>query len=122
MARSKTKNPPHQELVQKEQQGSADLSLFVPALNQWVENQSDSAKLNHEIEKEELSVIRESNKYSFWLLLVVVLGVFAIASGLMFGLNQLDAGLLVLSHVGAVIAGLLAGMGLERHKTNPGND
>jgi hypothetical protein len=110
------KSDQQHELLSPVPQAGADLSIFVPALNKWIENQSEATRLNHEIEKEELSVVRESNKFSYRLLTLIVVGVFLLSAGLIFWMKQLDAGLLILSHVGAVIAGLLAGSGLERRR------
>ncbi len=122
MTQTVQENEPRQEVLKPEPQPGSDLSVFAPALNKWIENQSEAARLGHEIEKEELSVLRESNRYSYRLLTLIIVGVFLLAAGLIFWMKELDAGLLVLSHVGAVIAGLLAGTGLERRKGRAGED
>lgn len=122
MAQEVQTSEQQQELLPSVPQAGADFSVFVPALNKWIENQSEAARLNHEIEKEELSVVRESNKFSYRLLTLIVIGVFFLSAGLIFWMNQLDAGLLILSHVGAVIAGLLAGTGLERRRGRGGDE
>lgn len=107
----------NQELLPKQDQSQGDLSAFLPLAEKWIEGQTKQAQLNHEIDKEELAVISKSNKQNYILLVIIVLGIFAIASGIIFYLGNLDAGLLVLSHVGAVVAGLLAGMGIQKSRT-----
>lgn len=114
MSKRKRDEPTSQELVPKKTEQPADLTPFITLGQQWLEGQSEEARLSHEVEKEELSVLRQANRYSFWLLVVIIAAVFLMAGGLIFYKDQLEAGLLVLSHVGAIVAGLLAGMGLER--------
>ncbi len=49
-------------------------------------------------------------------LALVSVAVLALSAGIIFVQDQLGAGLLVLSHIGAVVAGLLAGAGWQRHQ------
>jgi len=113
MAQDKIDTQPGQQLISKEDK-STDLSPFVPLVEKWLDGQREDAKIRSEIEKEELSVVRQSNRYSFWLLVGILIFVFVVSGGLIFIKNNLEDGLLVLSHVGAIVAGLLAGMGFER--------
>lgn len=103
-----------EELAHPKQDVSADLSVFIPTVERWIASQENAATLQHDIEKEEIHLRRELNKKSFRLLWLVVLGVFLISGGIIFYIKNLEAGLLVLSHVGAIVAGLLAGMGFEK--------
>jgi len=114
MADDTNPSQPVQQPVPKQQEKQTDLAPFVPLLEKWLDGQRQDALFGHEIEKEKLSVLRQANHYSFWLLLVIIIAVFSLAVGLIFLKDNLDAGLLVLSHVGAIVAGLLAGMGFER--------
>lgn len=106
-----------QELLPKQEQPQTDISAFIPLAEKWIDGQNKQAQLNHEIDREELIVIGESNRQNYTLLVIIVIGIFAIASGIIFYLGNLDAGLLVLSHVGAVVAGLMAGMGIQKTRT-----
>jgi len=106
-----------QELLPKTKNEQAEIVAFMPIAEKWVENQSEQAQLNHEINKEQLSVISNSNKRNYNLLVIIVIGIFLMASGIIFYLKNLEAGLLVLSHVGAVVAGLLAGLGIQKSRT-----
>ncbi|MFK5892152.1 MAG: hypothetical protein QM504_02910 [Pseudomonadota bacterium] len=104
----------NQELLPKDE-SATDISAFLPLAEKWIDGQNKSSKLNYEINKEELLVARESNKQNHILLFFIVISIFLIASGIIFYLGDLAAGLLVLSHVGAVVAGLLAGMGIKKN-------
>jgi 2-polyprenyl-3-methyl-5-hydroxy-6-metoxy-1,4-benzoquinol methylase len=106
-----------QELLSKQEQPQADLSAFIPLAEKWIDGQSKQAQLSHEIDKEELAVISKSNRQNYHLLVIIIIGIFTIASGIIFYIGNLDAGLLVLSHVGAVVAGLMAGMGIQKTRT-----
>lgn len=105
-----------QELLLKDE-GTIDISAFLPLAEKWIDGQNKASKLSYEIDKEELSVAREANKQNYRLLFFIVISIVLIASGIIFYLGNLEAGLLVLSHVGAVVAGLLAGMGIQKNRT-----
>ena len=106
-----------QELIPKPDAQENELSAFIPIAEKWIDGNNKSIELNHEIDKEELKLAKESNKRSYNLLIIIILGVFSISSGIIFFLKNLEAGLLVLSHVGAVVAGLLAGMGIQKTRS-----
>jgi hypothetical protein len=52
----------------------------------------------------------------FLLLMVIVLFICGLSAGIIFYIKDIHAGLLVLSHLGAIIAGLIAGIGYEKSK------
>lgn len=114
MANDKKPVQAKQQLIPKAEDKPTDLAPFVPLVEKWLDGQREDARLGHEVAKEELNVIRQSNHYSFWLLVVIIAAVFTMSAALIFIKGNLEAGLLVLSHVGAIVAGLLAGMGFER--------
>lgn len=103
-----------QGLVGPSGETAADFTPLIPLADKWLDGTREDARLKHEIQQQELSAIREANKRTFSLLLIIIGIISAIAASLIFLKDEVGSGLLVLSHVGAVVAGLLAGMGFER--------
>ncbi len=108
------------ELIQKEE-GQIDLNALIPLGVQFIENSHQQAKAQIEIQKENLRLGEERLKihkstfsHKFWLLAFIIASIFAIASGLIFVKNDTVSGIAMLSHVGAVIVGIIAGSGWER--------
>ncbi|MFH1715966.1 MAG: hypothetical protein ABIF19_01325 [Planctomycetota bacterium] len=106
----------NEELVPQANQPPADLSAFTSIVEKWIETQAETERLGHQVQMEELSVIREANRRNFHLLFVIIICVFTMSAGIIFFMKNIEAGFLLLSHVGAVVAGLLAGMGLQRKR------
>ena len=72
-----------------------------------------------EIHFKEQELIHETSvfKYKFWLLAGGLLSIVSIASGVIFYLKNPSLGIAVLSHTGAVIGGIIAGIGYESSKS-----
>lgn len=82
--------------------------------------QLDAQKHRDELGKEIRGGIQEFQRhgfdYLFWLLAAVAFSIFLFAGGLIFLLHQVSTGILLLTHVGAIVSGLIAGMGLESRR------
>ncbi len=108
------------ELVSKEE-GQIDLNALIPLGVQLIENSHKQVEAQIEIQKENLRLGEERLKihkstfsHKFWLLSFIVASILGIASGLIFLKNDTVSGMAMLSHVGAVIVGIIAGSGWER--------
>lgn len=100
-----------------EENPTIDLTSLIPLGHKWIDSMGIQTEAQIKITEQRIEAEKWAFNRRFWLLSGVVLGVFAISWGLIFIKNNEGAGLMVLSHVGAVVAGLLAGTGLERIKS-----
>ncbi|MEG3641601.1 hypothetical protein [Magnetococcus sp. PR-3] len=91
-----------------------DLMTFAGVAQEYFTSQGESQRLQAQQDKDVLAFQKSTFKHRFWFYLWMSIAIFAMAAGIIFMLGEIDKGLSVLSHVGAVIAGLLAGAGLER--------
>ena len=96
-----------QSLVDLGKQALVTLSEQGTAQSQLAHQQLRFAEKRLDFEK-------SAFKYKAVLVGALTVGVLAISSGLIFGQNNLSAGLSVLSHIGALISGAFAGWGWER--------
>ncbi|MCW7471726.1 hypothetical protein [Leptospira kanakyensis] len=103
------------EIIQESKNGN-DLSIFLPIAEKWLETQTRESQIHHDYLKEELKERSNITKQTLRIITFILLGIFLISAGIIFYLGNLESGLLVLSHVGAVIAGLIAGMGIEKSR------
>ncbi|MEW8521638.1 MAG: hypothetical protein AB2552_01155 [Candidatus Thiodiazotropha endolucinida] len=108
------------ELLPREK-GQIDLNALIPLGVQLIENNQKQAEAQIEIQKENLRLGEERLKihkssftHKFWLLTFIVVSVLGIASGLIFLKDDTVSGMAMLSHIGAVIVGIIAGSGWER--------
>lgn len=103
-----------------EENPTIDLSSLVPLGNKWLESMERQTESQLKMAETRIEAEKWAFKHRFWLLTGIVLGVFLISFGLIFVKNDANSGLLVLSHVGAVVAGLIAGSGWEKIKSSRG--
>lgn len=108
------------ELV-RDEEGKIDLNALIPLGAQLIENSNKQAEAQIEIQKENIRLGEERLKlykstfsHKFWLLAFIMFAIFGIATGLIFVKNDIVSGMALLSHVGAVIVGIIAGTGWER--------
>ena len=108
------------DLLPKEE-GQIDINSLIPLGVQLIENSYKQAEAQIEIQKENLRLGEERLKihkstftHKFWLLAFIIASVLSIASGLIFLKNDTVSGMAMLSHIGAVILGIIAGSGWER--------
>lgn len=97
-----------------------DLGSLIPLGHKWIESIEKQTESQIKLTEKRIDAEKWAYRHRFWLLSAIVLGVFSISWGLIFVKNNASAGLMILSHVGAVVAGLLAGSGLEKMKSNKG--
>ena len=111
-----------ENMVQKDQ--GMDMSAFMPLasliadqfgaqVQKTLEIQKDTLEFN----KERLKVESSAFNRKYWLLSLVAVSIISISAGLIFWKNEITTGLSVLSHVGAVVVGIIAGSGWERIRT-----
>lgn len=98
-----------------------DLNALIPLGVQLIENSHKQAQAQIEVQKENLRLGEEKLKiekstftHKYWLLVLIVISVLGIASGLIFLKDDTVSGMAMLSHIGAVIVGIIAGSGWER--------
>ena len=108
------------ELVPHEE-SQIDLNALIPLGVQMIENSHKQSQAQIELQKENLRVgeerlkIEKSNfTHKFWLLVLITIAVLGISVGLIFVKNDTVSGMAMLSHIGAVIVGIIAGAGWER--------
>lgn len=122
--RSQTRQPQKQQ----EQSLAEVMEPFMPLAKQYVENQSRQVELNHKIEEKRVDLEREEQRFryeqfskSYWLVVFISVSIVVISAGITFYLEQIDKGLLILSHVGSIVAGILAGTGWKRSQQSNKN-
>ena len=71
-------------------------------------------KENLRLGEERLKIYRTTFSHKFWLLAFIIVAIFGISAGLIFVKNDIVSGMSLLSHVGAVVVGIIAGSGWER--------
>jgi len=108
------------ELIEQEE-AQIDLNALISLGAQLIENSHQQSQDKLALQKENLRVGEERLKieksafiYKYWLLVLIVLAVLGIAAGLIFIKNDTVSGMSMLSHIGAVVAGIIAGSGWER--------
>ena len=108
------------ELIEKDET-DISLSELVPLAVSFFESTQEQTKAQTEIQKESLrleekriDVEKSAFGHKFWLLVFITFSIIAIATGLIFLKNDTVSGLAILSHVGAVVVGIIAGSGWER--------
>ena len=96
---------------------SSIASDFIGVISE--KNKNDVALQEKEINFKEKELIHETSvfKYKFWLLAGGLLSIISISSGIIFYLNNPSLGISVISHTGAVIGGIIAGVGYESSKS-----
>ena len=108
------------ELVPSEE-GSLDLNALIPLGVQLIENSHKQSQAQIELQKEQLRIGEERLRiekstfsHKYWLLVFITVTIFGIAIGLIFIKNDTVSAMSMLSHIGAVIVGIIAGSGWER--------
>ena len=108
------------ELIEKEN-GDISLAELIPLAASFFESTQAQTQAQAELAKEQLKLDdkridaeKSAFGHKFWLLVFISVSIVAIASGLIFGKNDTVSGLAILSHVGAVVFGIIAGSGWER--------
>lgn len=118
-----------QSQEQQQQQNLAEvMGPLMPLAKQYVESQSRQVEFNHKIEEKRVELEREEQRFrynqftkSYWLVVFISVSIVAISVGITFYLEEPDKELLVLSHVGSIVAGILAGTGWERSQRSNKN-
>lgn len=109
------------KLPPKEEEAKLDLNAFIPLGFQFLENTQKQQEDNVSLKKaeidynnERLKVEKSAFTHKYWLLVFIAISIIAIAAALIFYKNDTTSGLSMLSHVGAVVVGIIAGSGWER--------
>ena len=110
------------ELVQAAQvEQSIDLNSLIPLGVQLIENSNKQAQAqiklqrdNLEFSKQKLNIDKSMFTHKFWLLVFIAAAVVGISAGLIFIKDDVKSGFAILSHVGAIVVGIIAGVGWEK--------
>ena len=101
--------------------GQIDLNALIPLGVKLIENSNAQAQAQVDLQKEDLKIaerqlaIHESAfQHKYWLLVLITISLIGISIGLIFFKNETSTGISMLSHIGAVIVGIIAGSGWER--------
>jgi len=114
------------ELIKPKEQApkKSDMDNVNEMLTKFIGVMSEKNSLEHEFNKNRLSLRGQELdheksvfKYKFWLLTIGLASLILIAVGLIFFKDKSDIGLSILSHIGAVIGGVLAGFGYKSGKS-----
>ena len=108
-------------LLAEKEQTQIDVNAFIPLGAQLIDNSRKQAEAQVGLQKESLRLKEKELvqskllfKHKFWLLVLIVVIVFSISIGLIFSKNDTASGMSLLSHIGAVVVGIIAGSGWER--------
>ena len=113
--------PPAASLQPREAAG--DLSQLLPAVNDYIaawdrNNDRQHQERLRELDNEGKELHFDHQKFTSFLrvLATIVFVIMVIAAGLLFYKDDTQTGVLLISHTVAVMAGLLAGLGLARRQ------
>lgn len=105
------------------------LPSVLPLAQQYLDNQRHELALREraldrdsKLEEKEIGVASQQWRWQLLFLAGVCLALLAISAGLMFYLREVNAGLLVLSHLAALAAGAFGGAGWSRRRTGGEQD
>lgn len=93
-----------------------ELALKERALERDAELQEKAVERDAAVEEKEIAFEHQQWRWQVIFLAGMSLAFLGIASGLIFYLRELNAGLLVLSHLAALAAGVVGGLGWARRK------
>lgn len=94
----------------------AQVEALVEVGMQYLGNQHKLQMEQVALERERMANGKWAFKLRFWLIAGITVTVFAMSAGLIFTKDKVDAGMTMLSHVAALFAGLVGGIGLEKSK------
>ena len=94
------------------------ISEIMSSAEPFVKSFTEDKEKDRELERDRIASEERKDVRRLWLLGAVTLALFVIVCGLIFFKDDTEAGLSVVTHVGAVAAGLLAGLGWNRAQQN----
>ena len=89
---------------------------FIGAISDKNANESELGAKRLELSEKKLAYDQSIFRYKFWLLAIGLLMLILIACGLIFLQEKQDLGLSILSHIGAIVGGVVAGVGYANSK------
>lgn len=112
------------EESKKKERPRNELESLIPLGMEYIQNSQRQAEIQNNIQKEQIKLnekhlnTQESVfRHKFWLLVFITASIVGISAGLIFIKNDTEGGLSILSHVGAVIVGIIAGSGWQQIKS-----
>ncbi|GAB7229389.1 hypothetical protein [Shewanella mangrovisoli] len=97
-----------------------DMDHFAELAGGFIEAFSEKNAIERDKHKEEIAfkekvLVHQKSvfQYKFWLMAGGLLSIVSISAGLIFYLKEPSLGISVLSHTGAVVGGIVAGIGYE---------
>jgi hypothetical protein len=124
------KDVARQNQMEEDESLTRALQPFLPIAREFVKNQGEGLKLAQtqagsmvKLQENALTHEDKQRRRTFWLiilfLLPIVLTVLGTAVGLIFYKGKDEAGILLLTHLAALIVGLVTGLGYQKlHKTD----
>ena len=110
------------EVIEKKE--SIDLNALIPLGMKFIESNLEQTSTQHQIERENIQLRKDyleaektAYKHRYWLLVFITISIVGISAGLIFLKNDTISGMSILSHVGAVVVGIIAGSGWEKLRT-----
>lgn len=98
-----------------------DLNALIPLGLKLIENNQKQNQAQIRFQKDQLEFYKQrlgnsksAFKHKYWLLVGITISIIGISVGLIFLKDDIPAGMAILSHVGAVVVGIIAGSGWER--------
>lgn len=106
------------------QESIADMiESATPLIKQFIENQTRAMEANQEIGRGQLDIAKDELRFAaerfnkfFWLVAVIAAFLLLMIAGLIFIEDNSEGGLSLLTHLGAAVAGVLAGAGWQRNQ------
>ncbi len=96
-----------------------------PLVERIITNQEKILEANQQIGQGQLEIAKEELRFaairfnkSFWLVAAVAGFLMLLSAGIIFIQGDSEGGLSLLTHLGAVVAGLLAGAGWQRYQAS----
>jgi len=93
-------------------------SNLIGALSEKNKHEYEVDRKRLELSERDLIHNQSIFKYKFWLLAIGLISLISISTGLIFYVKDSSLGMSILSHIGAIIGGVLAGVGYGSNKNS----
>jgi len=94
--------------------GDGEIASLIPTFNELVEAWKTNNEYNYRLQKSHMKVSSKRYSREFGLTIFIIGSFLLISAGLIFLKDDSQSGFLLLSHLGAALAGLIGGMGWEK--------
>lgn len=97
-------------------QKDAQIEALMAAGKELLGNQQKVRMEQLALDREAMANAKWAFRHRFWLITGIIVAILTIAVGLIFAKDRVDDGMKMLTHVAALVAGVLSGIGLEKIK------